>query len=57
MGKNKNRGERGGQRRERGNAAVQSEEQAESRPSQEPMQSAGGFDQVTRKRQKRFGHN
>jgi hypothetical protein len=56
VGKNKNRGERGGQRPERSSAAGHTEAKDRS-PEQEPVQSPSGFDQVTRKRQKRFGHN
>ncbi|MDX3074273.1 hypothetical protein ACFWVC_16010 [Streptomyces sp. NPDC058691] len=56
MGKNKNRGERTGQRSERGTSAT-TEEHAKSAGREHIMTAPGAEPHVSQKRQKKFGHN
>lgn len=58
MGKNKNRGERTGQRHEHRSTAMPADEPAKTSAAQEQTMPVPGSEQhVSHKRGKKFGHN
>lgn len=57
MGKNKNRGERTGQRSERGTSATTEEHAKSAGREHMTMTAPGAEPHVSQKRQKKFGHN